>query len=69
MPPVGKGQLAMHMFVTGADETPAPDPQRYAFQPRRPAGLMTPGEQQLVRQRPRTAPLRGSQSSAGLLTR
>ena len=44
-----------------------------AIMPRRPAGLMTPGEQQLVRQRPLTAPGRpagmtGTQSAAGLLT-
>lgn len=76
LPPVGMGQLAMHVFVTGDTEPPQADPQRYAFQPRRPAvGLITPGEQHLVRQRPMTAAgrlptgqLKGSASSAGLLT-
>ena len=70
MPPAGKGQLAMSVFVTGDGDMQRPDPQRYAFQPRRPAGLMTPGEQQLVRQRPMTAHGRltgRSSSSAALL--
>ena len=70
LPPMGMGQLAVSVFVTGEKEAQGPDPQRYAFQPRRPAGMMTPGEQTLVRQRPRTAAgrLTGSASSAGLLT-
>ena len=76
LPPMGMGQLAMSLFVTGETDAPQPDPQRYAFQPRRnAAGVMTPGEHQLVRQRPMTAAgrlasgkLRSSASSAGLLT-
>lgn len=67
--PQGKGVLPISYFLTGQGELPQPDPQRYAFQPRRPAGLMTPGEQQLVRQRPRSSAGRLSQSaSAGFLS-
>ena len=66
--PEGKGVLPISYFLTGQGEIPQPDPQRYAFQPRRPAGLMTPGEQQLVRQRPRSSAGRLTQSaSAGVL--
>ena len=67
-PPPGMGQLAMSLFTTG--ESPAALEPRNAFQPRRPAGLMTPGESTLTRQRPKTAAgrLTGSASSAGLLT-
>ena len=68
--PAGKGVLALSLFTTGHGTAPQPSPQQYAFQPRRPAGLMTPGEQQLVRQRPRSSAgrLLGASASAGLLS-
>ena len=54
-PPMGKGLLPLSIFVTGEGEPLAADPQRYAFQPRRPIGLLTPGEQTLTKRRPQTA--------------
>jgi hypothetical protein len=53
--PAGKGLLPTSVFSTGDGDPPPPDPRGKSFQPRRPAGMMTPGEQQLVRQRPSTA--------------
>ena len=70
-PPPGKGILQISHFLTGAGHAPTPNSQQYAFQPRRPSGLMTPGEQQLVRQRPRSSSGRlghSASAAAGLLS-
>ena len=75
---MGKGLLPTTVFLTGDGETPPPDYGGYAFQPRRVAGALTPGEQTLVsnqlrrqqqRQRPSSSAgrLLGSSSSSAAL--
>lgn len=66
----GMGLLPTSVFAI-ADSAPAEvDLQARAFQPRRPQGLVTPGEQVLVRQRPSSSHgrLHGSRSTAGLIS-